>query len=521
MADDLFHTKAWRVVDTEQFFDDFMNLPVCTVISTSQVAKNFATHTDEGDFIDFGEQRKWLPQIEVRKVNVPLPLEEQISQALDQGYFKHRVMSFKTRTGFQRTESTVEQQVNVAWMSSPIELQKVIAESIADSFQVDFIYPQEERRAVLGEIQDQLKQFSYMDDQKLQVLVASLRTFITEKRKIIIFTERHSTAVYLEQAIGELVQEAHIANVVRQTDTGYELKDFDNEVFNLILDFAPEANRDKQLGRAKALHPFNVFITTDAYSAGINLQDASVVISYDIAWTPETIIQRAGRILRFWTKPRTVSLYIFVGSFVHDIERQNTSKRVEQRIRKLVQRTRQAEKFSELPMIPEGETAEYKSLGNLSHVTIENLGLVDLTQIEEFPGYSRFLTHITELHQHMELAKSLQNDIASALRYKGKDHLVYILLHYQNDYVWILYNVVTRQLIHLKEDNLLDLLYCHQDDIPASVDANIVEVEAQNAKNLWIRKNKIEHPEAVERICAMYLLPDSIEESIALRTAFN
>jgi len=48
---------------------------------------------------------------------------------------------------------------------------------------------------------------------------------------------------------------------------------------------------------------------------GVNLQDASVVVSYDIAWTPDTIIQRAGRILRFWKEPRKVQLYIIVGAY--------------------------------------------------------------------------------------------------------------------------------------------------------------------------------------------------------------
>jgi superfamily II DNA or RNA helicase len=41
------------------------------------------------------------------------------------------------------------------------------------------------------------------------------------------------------------------------------------------------------------------------------MQVASVVINYDIDWTPLTV-QRAGRILRFYPEPRTVQLYTFV-----------------------------------------------------------------------------------------------------------------------------------------------------------------------------------------------------------------
>jgi superfamily II DNA/RNA helicase len=42
------------------------------------------------------------------------------------------------------------------------------------------------------------------------------------------------------------------------------------------------------------------------------MQDASVVINYDIDWTPIGPVQRAGRILRFWHSPRNVEVYTFI-----------------------------------------------------------------------------------------------------------------------------------------------------------------------------------------------------------------
>jgi len=506
MADDLLDTHAWRVRDNEEFFDEFMNLPVCTVISTSQVAKSFATETDDGEYIDFGEQRRWLPQIEIRKIKVPLPFELEMSHALDEGYFRHEMMSFKSRIGFQRTEATVEQNATVAWMSSPLALGEVLQNTIDDTYNVQFTRSQSERRSVLGKIARDLKEMQFEEDQKLLALVIYLEQFLREGQKVIIFTERLATAVYLEQAIKHFIRTARIANVVRETDAGYELKDFDTDVYDLILDFAPEANNDK-IGARKMGTPYDIFITTDAYSAGVNLQDASVVINFDISWTPETIIQRAGRILRFWTKPRRVSLYIFVGTFAHDIERQHTSMRVEERIRRLVQRARHAEKFSELPLIPEGDSAAYTSLGNLTNVTIEDLGFVDLTEIEEFSGVSKFLTHITELNHNLEYARQIPDDIISALSYDGKKYLIYLLLRHQNEFEWTLYDINKQRLVDLKEDALLELLRCESTTVPAPVDPNIVEVQAQKAKNLWIEQMQIAVPESVERICALYLMP--------------
>lgn len=507
MADEIMDTNTWRVRDSENFFEEFMNLPVGTVISTSQVAKNFAQETEEGEYLDFGEDRRWLPQIEIRKVKVPLPVEAEMADALDQGYFKHEMKSFKSRIGFQRTEATIEQTATVAWMSSPLALIEVVQHTIADEYDVTFVRSTEDRQHVLGNILDKLERMSFHDDAKVMALVFSLREFRRTNQKVIIFTERLSTAIYLEKAIQELIPEARIANAIRMTDTGgYELKDFDTEVYDLILQFAPEANKDK-IGDRALKQSYDIFITTDAYSAGVNLQDASVVISYDIAWTPETIIQRAGRILRFWTKPRIVSLYIFVGNFQTDTDRQRESKRVEDRIRKLIQRTRHAEKFSELPIIPDGEQAKYKSLGSLTDVSIEDLGLVDLTEIEEFSGVSRFLIHITELSRNAEYAHSIPDDITSAISYSGKKHLLYILMRYASKYAWTVYDIEKQRLMDLKEDDILELIRCTMETPVPGLDPNKIEAFAQDARSLWIAQFGVEHESAVERICALYLLP--------------
>ncbi len=48
----------------------------------------------------------------------------------------------------------------------------------------------------------------------------------------------------------------------------------------------------------KLLQPIDLLIATDALSEGQNLQDADMVINYDIHWNPVRIIQRMGRIDR-------------------------------------------------------------------------------------------------------------------------------------------------------------------------------------------------------------------------------
>src|SRR5262249_37407244 len=87
----------WAVRTESKAFEEFIDLPVVTVISTSYVAKTFAVHTDQGDYLDFGGSRQWIPQIELIKVTVPVPVEKEISQALENGFFKHERLAFRHR----------------------------------------------------------------------------------------------------------------------------------------------------------------------------------------------------------------------------------------------------------------------------------------------------------------------------------------------------------------------------------------------------------------------------------------
>lgn len=499
--------EAWGVKGDEDFFEAFVNLPVCTVISTSQVARNFAQHTENGDFVDFHGEPRWLPRIEVCKVKVSMPVERQMSEALDQGYFKHKLKWFQSRGTWHWSESTIENLATIAWCSSPLALAEVVEKTINLDSDVEFVRSNDDIRRTLSPILTALREQEYQDDVKFQTLCRLLQEFRRDGRKVIVFTERHATALYLEKGLRQEIPELRIANVVKEIEPGnYQLKDFETEVAGLIQGFAPEAN--KSFHRVHEQSSYDVFISTDAYGAGVNLQDASVVISYDVAWTADVIIQRAGRILRLWEHPRQVYLYVFIGVFVVDMNRQRESMRVEERVNRLVSRSRQAEKFSELSVLPEADRTQYESLRNLSSVSIEEIGLADFTQIEEFTGVSRFLVHITELQNNLEYAERLPDDINSALVYPETRHRLYLLLKYEGKFHWTVYDIESDKLEDWEDGKLLDLIKCARSTPIASVHPGVIERYAQRSKALWCRMKSINQSEHVERISALYLLPE-------------
>ncbi|MEA5542978.1 helicase-related protein [Limnoraphis robusta Tam1] len=166
-------------------------------------------------------------------------------------------------------------------------------------------------------------------DDKLEVLVGK----ILEKhksgannrnRKVVIFTVYRDTAEYLFKQL----QARGFDNIAIASGTGsYSSDDSDRkQSMEAILErFAPYTKlfrekewtfeSDKQGLEAfaewknwikenhpethqKLTKPIDILIATDALSEGQNLQDADMVINYDIHWNPVRIIQRMGRIDR-------------------------------------------------------------------------------------------------------------------------------------------------------------------------------------------------------------------------------
>ena len=136
---------------------------------------------------------------------------------------------------------------------------------------------------------------------------------------------------------------------------------------------------------------------------------------------------------------------------------------------------------------------------------------MDVSQLEEFSGVSPFLQHIAILKEYEQYANQIPNDIASAVYYTGGGPLLYLLLFKEDEYFYVIYDVKKNRIESTKEDALLDLLKCTKDTPTANVGADEVERLAQKARKVWERQNDFKSYEDVERICACYLIPNSMK----------
>jgi superfamily II DNA or RNA helicase len=135
-----------------------------------------------------------------------------------------------------------------------------------------------------------LMKFGPKDDDKLQSLITSL-TSEPELvgKKVMIFTEFSDTARYIHKHL---------------KDAGIEKLEFldsksKSDRAGILRRFSPYYNRSslQQLDDDGATE-IDVLVATDVLSEGLNLQDATRLINYDIHWNPVRLMQRIGRVDR-------------------------------------------------------------------------------------------------------------------------------------------------------------------------------------------------------------------------------
>jgi hypothetical protein len=133
------------------------------------------------------------------------------------------------------------------------------------------------------------RKFDPKHDDKLQKLIRLLKSKELDGQKVLIFTEFADTARYLK---GQLDQ-AGIEGVA-QVDSATKRNRAD-----VIQCFSPYYNGTSSPElTGKGRSEIRVLISTDVLSEGLNLQDASRMINYDIHWNPVRLMQRIGRVDR-------------------------------------------------------------------------------------------------------------------------------------------------------------------------------------------------------------------------------
>ena len=165
----------------------------------------------------------------------------------------------------------------------------------------EFLTDIESDRLLFKKILDELDELKLIDnDPKLAKLETDLTKILKQKdkatepnRKVIVFSEYVDTVKYVESYLekkfaGQIISVKGDLNKNKATEI---MSNFDTTYKN-------QTNK------------YQILITTDKMSEGVNLNRAGAVINVDIPWNPTRVVQRVGRINRI-SKKVFDNLYIY------------------------------------------------------------------------------------------------------------------------------------------------------------------------------------------------------------------
>ena len=159
---------------------------------------------------------------------------------------------------------------------SEFDVPAILAETYQDMQQlVDFL--------------EETTKFEPRNDDKLQRLVKLLGRKEMKGRKLLIFTEFADTARYLR---AELEEKGFERVFALDSSTKADRA----EVLRRFAPYYNDSSSQDLMDEGK--EEIDILVATDVLSEGLNLQDATRLVNYDIHWNPVRLMQRIGRVDR-------------------------------------------------------------------------------------------------------------------------------------------------------------------------------------------------------------------------------
>ena len=193
---------------------------------------------------------------------------------------------------------------------------------------------------LLLDLRDLAREAANTSDKKAQKLVEQLAEIASEsrkadsrgvssgdRRKVIIFSSFADTIVDLHARVKEAINNSdkselsdykgRLAEPIMGSALTTKLHGASGGVdqdrrTRMMAEFAPEtAGSFDKNGNPLSPDNYDIILTTDVLSEGVNLQQAGRIINYDLPWNPMRIVQRHGRVDRIGSKHDMVKMGLF------------------------------------------------------------------------------------------------------------------------------------------------------------------------------------------------------------------
>jgi superfamily II DNA or RNA helicase len=177
--------------------------------------------------------------------------------------------------------------VNIKWIRSKLFVGKLKSQI-------------EEDNKVISGLLKQFGSWDHLNDTKLDALQDLLEEKHPEE-KVLIFSEYADTARY----VADSLQRRGVTKISAVTGDN-------DDPTRLARRFSPGSNKYLPGLPVAPEDELRVLVATDVLSEGQNLQDAAIVVNFDLPWAIIKLIQRAGRVDRIGQKASQVHVYTFL-----------------------------------------------------------------------------------------------------------------------------------------------------------------------------------------------------------------
>jgi len=375
--------KPWHIEKPRELAE----LAPCTVLTAPTVIRNFS-HIDINGrrYVEFGKDRRlFFPEkIHLKTIKFSNIYNDFLRELKRSNLLRKRSISeyendlFQNPVNSGKIDYLFEARLLHQFCSSEaqvkITLEKLNKEGGYERMRFE---SQKELTYLTTDLLSRLKKIS---DLKISKLVEIISEHVGEK--IVVFCIYKETAKQLLEKLSAGFPNLRIKSTV----------DLDPEELENILDFfAPVANGRIQPGEepnefAERIkdNTIDILIASEAISEGFNLQDARILINYDLPWSILQLAQRMGRLMRPWHEPRELLIFNFLPDTMFDAD----LKHGETWLKRLDKRNKEHQSFANLPVIfPSGnEAVNLEALSTaLQHFESADL---DLDEAMSFIGHA-------------------------------------------------------------------------------------------------------------------------------------
>lgn len=318
------------------------NSPYAVVLAAPTVVRYYAENDSNNHrFVRFADRRMYFPvRLHLQTVSFKSSNEEYLRQLLSRKLLRKRVEAdpdqqplFHRKADSGRRDPLFEARLMHQFFSSPAEAANVIKKMKREGgFEKMRFAAQTALTEFIKENSATLEKPS--ESEKYRHLGSIIEKHPDEK--IVVFCHYRETAIEVNR---ELAIRSN-RQVVSTLDADPDKLEF------IVQQFAPVASEVED--RVDESASADVLIATGALSEGFNLQDASVLVNFDIPWTVLVLAQRMGRILRPWPEPRDVYIYNLIPSSMNP-ESKNPLPMAVNWAKRLAQRSSEHLSFARLP----------------------------------------------------------------------------------------------------------------------------------------------------------------------------